>query len=110
MNSFTESSGLLKRSKEYVIEKSLRAAHRILLKKGDSVSGAPVTELKYTHYIVMPYLKRLIWRHISEFGVVPRVYTISSLRLTIVLGVGFFLLMDKKCSSRATCGTPNQTV
>lgn len=33
MNSFTESSGLLKRSEEYFIEKSLRAAHRILLKR-----------------------------------------------------------------------------
>jgi hypothetical protein len=60
------------------------------LEKEDGVSGAPVTELEYKHYIVVSYLKRLIWRHISESGVVPRVYQISSLRLNKVLGVGFF--------------------
>lgn len=30
--------------------------------------GAPVTELEYKHYMIMPYSKRRIWRHISESG------------------------------------------
>lgn len=37
----------------------------------DGMTGAPVTELEYKHAL-MPYLMRLIWRHINEPGVVPR--------------------------------------
>jgi len=47
----------------------------------DGVPGAPVTELEYKHYVVMPYLRRLIWRHVSESGwyheqsyLVPKTY------------------------------------
>jgi len=56
--------------------------------QGDAVTGAPVIELEYKHPLV-PYLKRLIWRHINESGVVPR--KISSPRRE-VLGVEFFFV------------------
>ena len=35
---------------------------------GDGVTGAPVIELEYKHCLRVPYLKRLIWRHINELG------------------------------------------
>jgi hypothetical protein len=35
---------------------------------------------------------------------------ISSLRLILVLGVGFFLLEQRKFNLYSTYGTPNQTV
>lgn len=67
---------------------------------GDGVTGAPVTELKYTQGFGLSYLKRLIWRHIGETGwyhedinLVPK--TGNS------LGGGIFLLLRKKLCARA---------
>lgn len=47
------------------------------LRKGDGVTGAPVTEPGYKH--LLPYLMRLIWRHINKLGW-HHDYKISSLR------------------------------
>lgn len=77
MDSLTESSVSWKGVKNSLLKKdSEQHIGTRTLTKGDGVPGAPVTELEYKHYFVMPYLKRLIWRHISESGVVPRVYNL----------------------------------
>lgn len=59
-------------------------------KRRDGVTGAPVIELGYTLGSARLYLKRLIWRHINEAGVVPRAYQSRPQDGSLVLEAGFF--------------------
>jgi hypothetical protein len=71
---FAESSGSWEGVKCSLLNKASEHHAGTCTTTGDGVTGAPVIELEYKHEIVMPYLKRLLWRHSGESGVVPRAY------------------------------------